>query len=103
MDDAHDDCTLGRKNMKLKDAKNKYLNTRQFAALSRSSQRNYEYALASFCRMSIMGKTLGNVRVDRINSPMCHEIYDTWEAETSTSNANHNASVLCSHELLSCY
>lgn len=79
--------------MKLKDAVNKYLNTRQFVALSRSSQRNYEYALASFCRMSVMGKTLGNVRVDRINSPMCHEIYDTWEAETSTSNANHNARV----------
>ena len=86
--------------MKLKDAVNKYLRTRQFLSLSRSTQRNYEYNLASFCRMSIMGKTLGNVRVDKINSLMCIEIYDTWEAETSTSNANHNArvfSVLMNH------
>jgi len=40
-----------------------------------------------------MGKTLGDVRVTKINTEMCIEIYDTWEAETSTSNANHNARV----------
>jgi integrase len=79
--------------MKLKDAVDKYLNTRQFNSLSISSQKNYEYNLASFCRMSIMGKTLGDVRVTKINTEMCIEIYDTWEAETSTSNANHNARV----------
>ena len=79
--------------MKLKDAMNKYFRTRQFSSLSRSSQLNYEYALASICRMSVMGKTLGNVNIKKISSAMCLEIYDTVELETSTSNANHIARV----------
>jgi integrase len=36
-----------------------------------------------------MGKTLGNVSIKNINVVLCNEVYDTWEAETSTSNANH--------------
>jgi len=36
-----------------------------------------------------MGKTLGNVSIRNINVVLCNEVYDTWEAETSTSNANH--------------
>jgi len=79
--------------MKLKDAVDKYLNNRQFNSLSRSSQLNYEYNLLAICRMSVMGKALANVRVDKINAAMCMEMYDTWEAETSTSNANHLARV----------
>ena len=79
--------------MRFKTAVNKYLNTRQFASLSPSSQKNYEYNLTAFCRMSIMGRTLGNINVNNIKTPLCIEIYDTWEAETSTSNANHCARV----------
>lgn len=79
--------------MKFKDAVDKYLNTRQFCSLSHSSQKNYEYNLASFCRMFVMGKKLSNVRVEKISTAMCIEMYDTWEAETSTSTANHNARV----------
>ena len=79
--------------MKLKDAMNKYFRTRQFSSLSRSSQLNYEYALASICRMSVMGKTLGNVNIKKLNPAMCLEIYDTVELETSTANANHIARV----------
>ena len=79
--------------MKLKDAMNKYFRTRQFSSLSRSSQLNYEYALASICRMSVMGKTLGNVNIKKLNAAMCLEIYDTVELETSTANANHIARV----------
>ena len=79
--------------MKFKQAVNKYLRTRQFNSLSRSSQKNYEYSLTAFCRMSVMGRTLGNIKLDTINVSLCSEIYDTWELETSTANANHNARV----------
>tara|TARA_R100000742_G_C4262294_1_gene80101 strand:+ start:375 stop:1151 length:777 start_codon:yes stop_codon:yes gene_type:complete len=43
--------------------------------------------------MSVMGRKLGNVNLDKLSIAMCSEIYDTWELETSTSNANHNARV----------
>tara|TARA_R110001606_G_scaffold13922_1_gene59623 strand:- start:14 stop:790 length:777 start_codon:yes stop_codon:yes gene_type:complete len=43
--------------------------------------------------MSVMGRKLGNVDLDKLSIAMCSEIYDTWELETSTSNANHNARV----------
>jgi integrase len=79
--------------MKYKDAVDKYLNTRQFASLSSSSQRGYESCLTSFCRMTVMGRKLNNIRIDKINVVTCTEMYDTWEAVTSTSNANHNARV----------
>jgi integrase len=79
--------------MKYKDAVDKFFKARRFSALSSSSQRNYESCLTSFCRMSVMGKQLSNIRVDKINVVMCTEMYDTWELETSTSNANHNARV----------
>tara|TARA_R100000773_G_scaffold40498_1_gene36485 strand:- start:196 stop:972 length:777 start_codon:yes stop_codon:yes gene_type:complete len=43
--------------------------------------------------MSVMGKTLGNVNIKKLNAAMCLEIYDTVELETSTANANHIARV----------
>tara|TARA_A100000172_G_scaffold70407_1_gene50751 strand:- start:189 stop:965 length:777 start_codon:yes stop_codon:yes gene_type:complete len=43
--------------------------------------------------MSVMGRTLGNIQVGKLNVAMCSEMYDTWELETSTANANHNARV----------
>ena len=79
--------------MKFKNAVNKYLRTRQFNSLANSSQKNYEFCLTAFCRMSVMGRKLGNVNLDKLSIAMCSEIYDTWELETSTSNANHNARV----------
>lgn len=86
--------------MRFKGAVFNYLHSKQFNSLARSSQVNYEYNLNSFCRMSVMGRTLGDVQLHKIGVPMCVEIYDTWEAETSTNNANHNArvfSVLMNH------
>ena len=86
--------------MKFKKAVDNYLHTRQFNSLSSSSQKNYESCLLAFCRMSVMGRKLGNVQLDRLSVAMCSEIYDTWELETSTANANHNArvfSVLINH------
>ena len=79
--------------MKYKDAVDKFFKARRFAALSSSSQRNYESCLTSFCRMTVMGRQLSNIRVDKINVVMCTEMYDTWELETSTASANHNARV----------
>lgn len=79
--------------MKYKDAIEKYFRTRHFASLSSSSQRNYESSLASFGRMSVMGKKINNINVDKINVVICTEMYDTWESQTSTSNANHSARV----------
>jgi len=79
--------------MKFNKAVDNYLHTRQFCSLSSSSQKNYESCLTAFCRMSVMGRTLGNIQVGKLNVAMCSEIYDTWELETSTANANHNARV----------
>jgi len=79
--------------MRFKTAVNEYLHTRQFASLAASSQKGYETALNSFCRMSVGGRTLGNISIKNINVPLCTEIYDTWELETSTANANHNARI----------
>jgi len=79
--------------MKFSKAVDNYLHTRQFNSLSSSSQKNYESCLLAFCRMSVMGRKLGNVQLDRLSVAMCSEIYDTWELETSTANANHNARV----------
>ena len=79
--------------MRFKTAVNEYLHTRQFASLAASSQRGYETSLNSFCRMSVNGRTLGNISIKNINVPLCTEIYDTWELETSTANANHNARI----------
>ena len=79
--------------MKFKKAVDNYLHTRQFNSLSSSSQKNYECCLLAFCRMSVMGRKLGNIQLDRLSVAMCSEIYDTWELETSTANANHNARV----------
>ena len=79
--------------MKFNKAVDNYLHTRQFCSLSSSSQKNYECCLLAFCRMSVMGRRLGNVQLNKLTVPMCSEIYDTWELETSTSNANHNARV----------
>ena len=79
--------------MKFELAKDKYLSTKQFNSLSHSSQKNYKSAMSSFCRTSVMGRKLGNMQVDKINTIICTELYDTWEDETSTSNANHKSRV----------
>jgi len=79
--------------MRFKTAVDEYLHTRQFASLAASSQKGYESALLSFCRMSVGGRTLGNISIKNINVPLCTEIYDTWELETSTANANHCARI----------
>ena len=80
--------------MRFKTAVEKYLRTRQFNSLSYATQKNYESCLRSFCRMSLLGKTIGNVTVTNFTTILCTEMYDTWEAEDSTANANHLATVL---------
>ena len=79
--------------MKFKTAVDEYLHTRQFASLAASTQKGYETSLQSFCRLIVGGRTLGNISIKKLNVPLCTEIYDTWELETSTANANHNARI----------
>ena len=79
--------------MKFELAVDKYLNTRQFNSLSRSSQRNYESCMKSFCLERVVGRKVGNMQVDKMNAIACTEMYDMWEADTSTSNANHRSRV----------
>jgi len=75
--------------MKFKTATAKYLSSKQFGSLANSSQKGYENKLNSFCRDTVHGRTLGNISINKINTIVCTELYDTWELETSTSNANH--------------
>ena len=79
--------------MKFKTAVDEYLHTRQFASLAASTQKGYETSLQAFCRMTVGGRTLGNISIKNINVPLCTEVYDTWELDTSTANANHNARI----------
>lgn len=79
--------------MKFELAVDKYLSTRQFNSLSRSSQRNYESCMRSFCLERVVGRKVGNMQVDKMNAIACTEMYDMWEADTSTSNANHRSRV----------
>ena len=79
--------------MRLRTATERYLNSRQFASLAASSQKGYENKMHSFCSMPVMGRILGNISIKNINVVMCTEMYDMWELETSTSNANHCARI----------
>ena len=75
--------------MKFRTATEKYLTSKQFASLSCSTQKGYEYKLTGFCKDSLNGRTLGNISVKNINAVLCTKLYDQWEEESSTSNANH--------------
>ncbi len=79
--------------MKFRTAVDEYLHTRQFASLAASTQKGYETSLHAFCRLPIGGRILGNISIKNLNVPLCTEVYDTWELETSTANANHNARI----------
>jgi len=79
--------------MKFKTAVDEYLHTRQFASLAASTQKGYETSLYAFCRLPIGGRILGNISIKNLNVALCTEVYDTWELETSTANANHNARI----------
>ena len=86
--------------MKFRTATEKYLTSKQFASLSCSTQKGYEYKLTGFCKDSLNGRTLGNISVKNINAVLCTQLYDQWEEESSTSNANHCSrifSVLMNH------
>lgn len=79
--------------MRFKTATDKYLNSRYFCSLSSSSQKGYENKLKSFCKDTINGRTLGGISVKNINVVLCTDLYDIWEAKTSTANANHCARI----------
>jgi len=49
--------------------------------------------MRSFCLERVVGRKVGNMQVDKMNAIACTEMYDMWEADTSTSNANHRSRV----------
>ena len=77
-----------------------YLNTKHFNSLSFNTQKNYEYNLKAICAGTVFNKTIGNMPLDRLNTHICTEMYDQWEADVSTDHANQYArlfSVLINH------
>ena len=84
---------IGTGTIKLSTAIGYYLNSKAYGSLSYNSQRMYRYNLNSICRTKIDGVTIGNKLLKNITIAICNEMYDTWEAENSTANANHLAKV----------
>ena len=70
-----------------------YLDSRSYNSLSYSTRKTYKYGLNKISNTKVYGKPLGSKLLKRIDFDVCNELYDTWEFESSTSNANHLARV----------
>ena len=70
-----------------------YLNTKHFNSLSYNTQKNYEYNLKSICAGTVFNKSVGNIPLNRLNTNICTEMYDQWEATVSTDHANQLARI----------
>ena len=70
-----------------------YFNTKHFKSLSQNTYKNYTSNLSCICRTEIYGKELGTFRVSHLTVPVCTKMYDTWEDDVSTNNANEYARV----------
>tara|TARA_R110001583_G_scaffold38837_1_gene125130 strand:- start:64 stop:1152 length:1089 start_codon:yes stop_codon:yes gene_type:complete len=70
-----------------------YFKTKHFNSLSQNTYKNYTSNLACICRTQIYGKELGTFRVSHLTVPVCTKMYDTWEDDVSTNNANEYARV----------
>ena len=81
-------------NMRVWKAINIYLGSKAYRSLSSSSQKTYRYNLYKIQDTRIDGNKFGNKFINKISPEIINEVYDTWEAEDSTANANHLATVL---------
>mgnify|MGYP003114421658 FL=1 len=70
-----------------------YLNTKHFNSLSYNTQKNYEYNLKSICAGAVFNKSVGNIPLNKLNTNICTEMYDQWEATVSTDHANQLARI----------
>ena len=89
--------------MRLWKAIDTYLNSKAYLNLSSSSQRTYKYNLHKIDNTYIDGGKFGNKSIKNMTIETCNEAYDTWEAEDSTANANHLAtvfSVVMNHHIM---
>ena len=84
--------SIGRKS-NFKQVLAHYLNTKHFSSLSRNTQHNYEYKLRAICLTEVFGHVVGSIKVDQLTTPICTEMYDTWEEEVGTDHANQSARI----------
>tara|TARA_R110000772_G_scaffold58444_1_gene132335 strand:- start:1862 stop:2950 length:1089 start_codon:yes stop_codon:yes gene_type:complete len=70
-----------------------YLDTKHFGSLSINTQHNYEHKLRAICDTEVFGHSVGMIKVDQLTTPICTEMYDTWEQEVSTDHANQSARI----------
>jgi integrase len=65
-----------------------YLNTKHFNSLSSNTKDAYRFGLQQISDTPFRTKTVGDLRVQDINSQACHTIYETWLKDNSISWAN---------------
>ena len=70
-----------------------YLDSRTYNSLSYSTKKTYKYNLNRISNTKVYGTPMATKMLKRIDFDVCNELYDTWEFEGSTSNANHLARV----------
>ena len=70
-----------------------YLDSRTYNSLSYSTKKTYKYNLNRISNTKVYGTPMATKMLKRIDFDVCNELYDTWEFEDSTSNANHLARV----------
>jgi integrase len=84
---------IPKKNAKLQTIVDFYLNSRKFAKLSGSTQKDYEYQLSSVCDTVVEGKRLGDYRLKSIKVRHLTQAYEVW-TETGVRSANYRRGVL---------
>ena len=70
-----------------------YLNSKTYNSLSYNTKKTYRYNLLSINDTKVYGIPMARKILERIDFDVCNELYDTWEFENSTANANHLARV----------
>jgi integrase len=71
---------------KIKHVINYYLNSRQFASLSSSSQLKYETDM-----LKVAQSSLGQVAINKLTAKICKEAYEDWVKDHSVAKANERA------------
>lgn len=84
---------IPKKNAKLQVVVDFYLNSRRFAKLSGTTQKDYEYQLSAVCNTVVEGKRLGDYTLKNIKVRHLTQAYEIW-TETGIRTANYRRDVL---------
>lgn len=84
---------IPKKNAKLQVVVDFYLNSKKFAKLSGSTQKDYEYQLGVVCNTVVEGKRLGDYTLKNIKVRHLTQAYEIW-TETGIRSANYRRDVL---------